>query len=361
MAHSMQFINNKQVFLNTLLTLPTTLPRMPTTLDTSFYIFMQISEIQALVADEMQQVVQILADSFGTDVALIKEISQHIHSGGGKRLRPMLAILSAKACGYQGEQAILLAAIVELIHTATLLHDDVVDESAMRRGKQTANVVWDNKSSVLVGDFLYSRAFQMMVQIQRMDVMHILANAANTIAEGEVMQLQYCNDPSTDEKRYFATIVRKTATLFEAACELGAVISEQTSAFAKPLASYGLNLGIAFQLVDDALDYGSSKSDIGKNMGDDLAEGKPTLPLIYALSQANGKERAMIEQAITHGGSEHVSAIQTTLRNTGAIEYTYQCAEQHIAKALHTIKVLPDTVFRHSLEALAEFALQRSY
>jgi octaprenyl-diphosphate synthase len=292
---------------------------------------------------------------------MIKEVSEYINGSGGKRLRPILALLSAKAFDYEGEHHILIAAIVELIHTATLLHDDVVDNSNLRRGKQTANVVFGNNASVLVGDFLYSRSFQMMVLINNLQVMKILADASNRIAEGEVMQLMNCNDPSTNESKYMETILRKTATLFEAAAELGAVVSGQNEAVCQSMAKFGLHTGMAFQLVDDALDYGSSDKDIGKTIGDDLAEGKPTLPLIHVLQHGNSDQINLVKQAIENNRADNLTAIRAAIADTKALDYTLAAAERQVAIAIECLVDLPDSHYKAGLIALAQYAVTRQF
>lgn len=322
---------------------------------------MNIDQIRELVSTEMQAVTTVIADQFGSDVALIKEMSQYIFMNGGKRLRPMLVLLSAKAFDYSGTQHIQLAALIELIHTATLLHDDVVDNSTMRRGKKTANYVWGNPASVLVGDYLYSRSFQMMIAINDMAILRILANASNTIAEGEVMQLANCHDPSTNEKQYMETILRKTATLFQAATELGAMISQQPQEVCVSMANYGLHLGMAFQLVDDALDYGASDTDIGKNLGDDLAEGKPTLPLIHILNNGDASQIQLVKAAIQQGSVENIAAIQQAISDTEALYYTYAAAEKQVKLACDCLREVPESNYKTALVALANYAIARKF
>lgn len=320
---------------------------------------MNIEQIRELVAPEMGQVTKTIAEQFGSDVSLIKEMSQYIFGGGGKRLRPILALLSAKAFHYSGAHHIIIAAVVELIHTATLLHDDVVDNSTLRRGRKTANEVWGNSASVLVGDYLYSRSFQMMLKIEHLKVLQILANASNIIAEGEVMQLVNCHNPSTNESTYMETILRKTATLFQAAGELGAVISNQAANVCHNMAMYGMHLGMAFQLVDDALDYGASETDIGKNIGDDLAEGKPTLPLIHILNHGDASQIALVKAAINKEGAEHIDAIKQAILDTDALGYTYAAAEKQITLACNYLQDLPDSIYKDGLTALAHYAIAR--
>lgn len=322
---------------------------------------MNIDQIRELVNTEMQAVTAKIASQFGSDVDMVKEMSQYIFGGGGKRLRPMLAILSANAFGYEGDHHITIAAIVELIHTATLLHDDVVDNSNLRRGRKTAHTVWGNSGSVLVGDYLYSRAFQMMVQINSIHVLKILADASNIIAEGEVMQLANCGDPTTNEAKYFETIARKTATLFKAATELGAFIANQSVDITDAMANYGLHLGMAFQLVDDAFDYTASPTEIGKNIGDDLAEGKPTLPLIYILNHGSVEQIALVKSAITQKNSEYIAAIQHAISGTKALDYTYEMAKKHQYLACNYLKDIPNSTYKDALIALARYAVDRHF
>jgi len=273
----------------------------------------------------------------------------------------MLLLLSARLFGYSGTHHITLAAVVEFIHTATLLHDDVVDASEMRRGQQTANSVWGNEASVLVGDFLYSRAFQMMVDVQNMRVMEILSNATNVIAEGEVLQLLNIHDPDTTEESYLQVIRSKTAKLFEAATQLGAVISGQSAEFEQTMAIYGAHLGTAFQLVDDALDYSAKSEDIGKNIGDDLAEGKPTLPLIYAMKNGSDTQRQLLRQAITHADNHHIDKVLKIIESTQAIAYTMLSAQKEVDKAIAALQNLPSSPYTDALHTLAHFSVDRSY
>jgi len=321
-----------------------------------------IDALRQLVQDDVAAVDRLIRARLYSDVVLINQLGHYIIASGGKRLRPLLALLAAKAAGYEGSRHVDIAVIVELIHTATLLHDDVVDAAKLRRGRETANLVWGNEASVLVGDFLYSRAFQMMVDLQNLRVLEILADATNTIAEGEVMQLSNCHDPDTTEERYLKTIHNKTAKLFEAAAALGAVVANRELAFENALAAYGRHLGTAFQLVDDALDYNaSSAAELGKNIGDDLAEGKPTLPLLYALWHGSPAQTALIRQAIEHGGLEHIEAIQAAIESTGAITYTCARAQAEADQALAALAEIPNSPYRGALEALAEFAVSRTF
>jgi len=302
-----------------------------------------------------------IVEHLQSDVALVNSVSHYIVNSGGKRLRPLLMLLAARACGYQGDKHILAAVIIEFIHTATLLHDDVVDASELRRGQNTANSVFGNQASVLVGDFLYSRSFQLMVQVGHMRIMDVLADATNAIAEGEVLQLMNCNDPETSEQKYLDVIYRKTAKLFEAGMLIGAILAGQTRAVEDSLVEYGRKLGCAFQLVDDALDYGAGNADLGKNIGDDLAEGKPTLPLIHALKNASPEEQIIIRNAITEGGLDDIDRIAATIRATGALAYTARLAEKEVEDAIAALNPLPDSKFKDSLIQLARFAVERQY
>lgn len=321
----------------------------------------RLASIQRLSAEDMQSVDQLIMTRLQSDVVLINQLGRYIINSGGKRVRPLLVALSSRACGYNGPHQALLAVIVEFIHTATLLHDDVVDASELRRGHQTANAVWGNEASVLVGDFLYSRAFQMMVEVNNMRVMQILADATNVIAEGEVMQLLNCNDADTTEERYLHVIQSKTAKLFQAAAQLGAVVAHRPAAEEQALANYGMHLGTAFQLVDDALDYTASAEQIGKNIGDDLAEGKPTLPLIYALRTGNARQRSLLRDAITEGGRERIAEVLESLAATRALEYTADMAELEATRAIDALHVLPSSSYKDALIELARFAVERNY
>ena len=320
-----------------------------------------IEQLRKLVHEDSQAVDRMIRARLYSDVVLINQLSHYIIAGGGKRLRPLLALLSAKAAGYEGTRHIDVAVIVELIHTATLLHDDVVDASKLRRGRETANLVWGNEASVLVGDFLYSRAFQMMVDLENIRVLEILADATNTIAEGEVMQLVSCRDPETTEERYLTTIQNKTAKLFEAAAMLGAVVAGLSGEFENAMGAYGRHIGTAFQLVDDALDYSSSSNELGKNIGDDLAEGKPTLPLLYAMWHGTPAQAALVRSAIEHGGLERINEIQAAIESTGAITYTFGRAQVEAEKALAALMEIPKSPYRNALEVLVEFAVFRTF
>lgn len=310
--------------------------------------------------EDMECVNAVIRKYLHSDVELINQMASYIINSGGKRLRPLLALLCARACGYSGDKHALVAAIIEFIHTATLLHDDVVDESSLRRGHETANSIWGNESSVLVGDFVFSRSFEMMVDVGEMRVMEILARASNTIAEGEVMQLLNCNDPDTTEDRYMAVIQSKTAKLFEAACQLGALLAKQPQETERACAAYGVHIGTAFQLKDDVLDYQSSADEMGKNLGDDLAEGKPTLPLIYALKNSNGSTAEIIREAIINGGKQHMTEVLAAIESTNAIAYTENVAAKQAQAAKQIIKILPDNKYRNALIDLTEFAISRT-
>ncbi|RMD71337.1 MAG: octaprenyl diphosphate synthase [Gammaproteobacteria bacterium] len=322
---------------------------------------MDIRKVYALVAEDMQAVDGMIRQRLQSQVALVNQLGHYIVNSGGKRLRPILVLLASRAFGYQGRHHVPLAVVIEFIHTATLLHDDVVDGSQLRRGHDTANALWGNEASVLVGDFLYSRAFQMMVEIGEMRVMEILSEATNVIAEGEVMQLLNCHDPDTSEKRYLEVIRCKTAKLFEAACQLGAVLNGASEVEENALAGYGLHLGIAYQLIDDVLDYSASPEATGKNIGDDLAEGKPTLPLIYAMHKGTPTQRAVIREAIEAGGRGHLEAVQGAIESTGAIAYTAKMAEKEAAQARAYLSVLPDSAYRRALSVLADFSIRRNH
>jgi len=315
--------------------------------------------IAALAEDDMQAVNRLIESSLKSDVALVSQVSQYIVMSGGKRLRPVIVLLAARALGYQGEQHVQAAAIIEFIHTATLLHDDVVDSSDRRRGMDSANTVFGNQASVLVGDFLYSRSFQMMVDIGDMRVMRILADATNTIAAGEVMQLMNVHDPDTSEEDYQQVIYRKTARLFEAGAQIAAVLAARTPDDEGAMVDYGRNLGTAFQLVDDALDFDASPEELGKNLGDDLAEGKATLPLIHAMREGSDSERALIRQAILDGGLQQLDNIRSIIESTRALDYTAQRAHEAADRAIAALAPLPESDHKQALISIAEFAVQR--
>lgn len=320
-----------------------------------------MEHLRNLLGEDLAAVDRRIRAHLESDVVLINQLGSYIIGGGGKRLRPALSLLAARALDYRGSHHVEVAAIIELVHTATLLHDDVVDDSRLRRGRETANLIWGNEASVLVGDFLYSRAFQMMVALRDLRVLEILAAATNVIAEGEVMQLVNCNDPDLTQERYLDTIRFKTARLFEAAAQLGVVVARGSEELESSLAAYGRHLGTAFQLVDDALDYAADSSTLGKSLGDDLAEGKPTLPLLYAMWHGNPEQSALIRAAIEQGGRERLGGILTTIESTGAIQYTLALAEQEAAAAQAALALVPPSEFREVLHGLATFAVQRRY
>ena len=289
----------------------------------------------------------------------MSQVAEHIVTSGGKRLRPLIVLLAARALGYAGRLHVNAAAIIEFIHTATLLHDDVVDHSERRRGQETANAIFGNQASVLVGDFLYSRAFQMMVDMDSMPIMRILADATNTIAAGEVLQLMNVQDPDVTEDSYRTVIYRKTARLFEAGAQIAAVLAERAPGDEQAMISYGRNLGTAFQLVDDALDYEASAEELGKNLGDDLAEGKPTLPLIFAMREGSEAERAMIRQAIETGDLARLDDIREVIESTGALQYTAARAREAADAAIAALSDIPDSDYKEAMITIADFAVKR--
>ncbi len=315
------------------------------------------------VAADMKRVDEVIRARLGSDVALVRQVAEHIVAGGGKRLRPALVLLSAGAAGYPGatgaERHFDMAAVIEFIHTATLLHDDVVDASDRRRGRTTANAQFGNAAAVLVGDFLYSRAFQMMLGADSMRVMRVLADATNMIAEGEVLQLMNCHDPEVDEGRYLEVIRRKTAKLFEAAARLGAVLANAPPSVENGLAEYGMRLGTAFQLIDDVLDYSGDAAAIGKSLGDDLAEGKPTLPLIRAMASGSAADSEAVRRAIVDGGRDAFPRVLEAVRATGALDYARAVAVREAEAARHALQALSASIYRDSLLELASFSVVR--
>ncbi|WP_437126239.1 octaprenyl diphosphate synthase [Noviherbaspirillum album] len=313
------------------------------------------------IASDMEAVNTVIRQQLHSTVPLVNQIADYIIGAGGKRIRPILVLLTANAFGYRGAHHHDLAAVVEFIHTATLLHDDVVDESSMRRGRETANAMFGNAASVLVGDFVYSRAFQIMVAVQNMRVMQILADATNVIAEGEVLQLLNMHDPDVTEERYLQVIRSKTAKLFEAAAELGALIAGASETDIASAAEYGRSLGTAFQLIDDVLDYSGNSSDIGKNIGDDLREGKPTLPLIYLMRHGTEQQRELVRACITSGDEQHFDEILSAITTSGALDYTKQEAEKSAARAADAIASFANSQFKDSLLQLCAFAVDRNH
>jgi len=318
------------------------------------------ADVQALASADMQAVNALIRARLASDVVLVNQIAEHIVGGGGKRLRPLLHLVAAQAAGYRGRDHITLAAVIEFIHTATLLHDDVVDESDLRRGRRTANAVWGNAASVLVGDFLYSRSFQMMVELDRMRVMRILADTTNRIAEGEVLQLLNIGNPETSEAAYLEVIERKTAVLFAAATRLGAVLAELPREQEEALARYGLDLGFAFQIADDVLDYVSDAGTLGKNIGDDLAEGKPTLPLIHAIARSDPSQAERLKRAITRDGIDALPDVLAAIRATGALDLARERAEAYARSARETLAALPPSRACDALAVLADYAIDRT-
>lgn len=313
------------------------------------------------VATDFDAVNQLIIRQLHSDVGLVENIGHYIVDAGGKRLRPLLVLLTSNCLSYQGRQHLDLAAIIEFIHTATLLHDDVVDLSDLRRGRPTANAQWGNAPSVLVGDFLYSRAFQMMVEIGNTDIMAILANTTNIVAEGEVQQLVNAKDPAVTEANYLTVVYKKTAALFESACETAAVLAAASDTERRAVKAFGYHLGIAFQLVDDVLDYQGDSNALGKNIGDDLAEGKPTLPLIYSMQHAAAEDAKLVEQAIRDGGLDKMQQIITIVNRCGALEYTSSLAVDHARKAKILLQQLPDNRYRTAMAELTDFAVERVY
>ncbi|KOE88876.1 octaprenyl diphosphate synthase [Vibrio aestuarianus] len=322
---------------------------------------MDFNAIQTLTANDMAKVNETIQAQLNSDVSLINQLGFYIVSGGGKRLRPLLAILSARALGYQGEAHTTAAAFIEFIHTATLLHDDVVDESDMRRGKATANAAFGNAASVLVGDFIYTRSFQMMTKLGSLRILELMSDAVNVIAEGEVQQLMNCNDPDTTEESYMQVIYSKTARLFEAATQIGAILNDAPQEIETALQNYGKYLGTAFQLIDDVMDYTSDGKEMGKNVGDDLAEGKPTLPLLYAMQNGTPEQASMIREAIEKSnGMERLDEILAVMKQTGSLEYTTQKAQQEADKAIAELAAITDSDYKQALITLAHMAVNRT-
>jgi octaprenyl-diphosphate synthase len=320
-----------------------------------------IAEIQQLAAGEMEAVNRLIRSRLASDVALINQISEHIIAAGGKRLRPMLVVLAARALGHRGEQPHQLAAIIEFIHTSTLLHDDVVDESDLRRGRKTANALWGNAPSVLVGDFLYSRSFQLMVELDSMPVMRVLADTTNQIAEGEVLQLLHVHNPDTDEAAYLRVIERKTAVLFAAATRLGALQAGASEAVQQRLHDFGMNLGLAFQIADDVLDYTADAAALGKNLGDDLAEGKATLPLIHAMAHSGDGVRARLREIVENGDAAAMPEVLAAIGHTGGIGYSQQRAAHYAALAEAALDGLPDSEWLQALRGLVRYSVARNH
>ena len=329
---------------------------------------LSIDDCRTLVDTGMTRVDELIRHRLASDVVLINQLSAYIIGSGGKRLRPQLVLLAAGACGLEqnmgceaSRHAITVAAIIEFIHTATLLHDDVVDASELRRGQDTANAVWGNEAAVLVGDFLYSRAFEMMVDVQSMDVMSILASTTNRIAEGEVMQLLNVREPDISEAQYIEVIEAKTARLFQAATELGAILGGQSDLIREALARFGMHLGTAFQIADDVLDYRSDSQTMGKNIGDDLAEGKTTLPLINAMRDGSAAERSLIEQSIRDADIEKLPEVMAVIKRTNALDKSVRRAQQSSAAAIAALNTLPGSSYRDALERIARYSVERTH
>lgn len=322
---------------------------------------MALEKINALIGPDMKSVDAVIRQRLHSDVVLVRQVAEYIISSGGKRLRPVLVLLAAGAMGYKGVNHHELAAVVEFIHTATLLHDDVVDESELRRGRETANNLFGNAASVLVGDFIYTRSFQMMTDLDSMRVLKLMSEATNVIAEGEVLQLMNCNDPDISEADYMQVIYSKTARLFEAASQSAAILAGATPEQEKALQDYGRFLGTAFQLIDDVLDYDADNATLGKNTGDDLDEGKPTLPLLHAMHNGNAEESALIRQAIEQGNGRHLlEQVLATMKRCGSLAYTYARAEEEADKAIAALSALPDSQYKDALAGLAHIAVRRS-
>ena len=318
-----------------------------------------LAAIQTLSAGDMASVDALIRRRLASDVVLVNQIGEHIIAAGGKRLRPLLAMLAARALGYTGHEHHQLAAIIEFIHTATLLHDDVVDESDLRRGRKTANALWGNAPSVLVGDFLYSRSFQLMVELDSTEIMRVLADTTNAIAEGEVLQLLHVRNPDTDETAYLHVIERKTAVLFAAATRLGALLAGADAQTQQALHDYGLQLGFAFQIADDVLDYTADEDALGKNLGDDLAEGKATLPLIHALAHTNADTREHMRAAVMSGDIDAMPMILHAIRATGGLDYSAAKAREHAHRAEAALRGLPESPWLAALHGLARYAIER--
>jgi octaprenyl-diphosphate synthase len=319
-----------------------------------------VKHIHQIVADDFALLNHKVVSQLHSRVPLVESIGHYITEAGGKRMRPVLVLLSARALGYQGERHVDLATVIEFLHTATLLHDDVVDMSEMRRGRPTANVRWDNPSSVLVGDFIYSRAFQLLVDIGNMEIMDVMATTTNRISEGEVLQLVHQHDPATSEEQYMEVIRNKTAILFAAAGSTAAILAGANAATRQQLHDFGLEVGMAFQLIDDVLDYAGDSAELGKNVGDDLAEGKPTLPLIHTMLHGSPADRALIEAAIRDGGLDKLEDIIAAVRRCGALDYTRQVAEHRIERALAGLHSLLESPYKQGLRQVADAALRRN-
>lgn len=322
---------------------------------------MPLASIRSLVQSDLEAADKFICTELRSDIPFVNQLVEYILNAGGKRIRPLLVLLTARAFSHDKQKHINLAAAIELIHTATLLHDDVVDSSTMRRGLKTANSIWGNEASVLVGDFLYSRAFQLIVKLENLEILRIFSDATNIIAEGEILQLLNCHNPDTTENSYYEVIQRKTAKLFEVATQTGAALTTNTTSEVIAMRDYGMQLGIAYQLIDDALDYHASSAETGKNIGNDLTEGKPTLPLIHALRKGSSAEVALIRKAIETGSSDDLDAIISIIESTGAIEYTALAAKRYAQQAKATLAHIPESPYRQALHDLTEFVVERNH
>ena len=320
-----------------------------------------LESIRTLVSEDLTKTDQFIVSTLESNIPLIKQITEYVLTCGGKRIRPLILLLSANALGYQAQKHIELASVIELIHTATLLHDDVVDGSTLRRGNKTAHTIWGSEASVLVGDFLYSRAFQVVVDLKNESILDIFAKATHYIAEGEILQLVNCHHPETTEELYFQIIQRKTAKLFEVATRLGAIITTSSNLEVDAMSRYGLHLGLAYQLIDDTLDYHRSSEQTGKNIGQDIAEGKVTLPLIYAMSKCKESELVLLKKSIQSDSNDNLKAILEIIESTEAIQYTANAAKQHGQKAKAALSQIAFTPYRKALEELCEFVIERTY
>lgn len=322
---------------------------------------MNLKPLRKLIDADLKVVESLIKTSLRSKVTLTQEIGDYVVSAGGKRIRAMLTILTARSLGYQGTLHHLLASIIEIIHTATLLHDDVVDASEMRRGRPSANAIYGNMASVLCGDFLYSKAFELMIELERIEILAVLANTSNILAEGEMLQLQSCNNPDLSEQQYLQIIQQKTASLFEAACKVPCLLNDNYQIHQAALKEYGKNIGLAFQIIDDALDYSSDTKVMGKNPGDDLAEGKTTLPIIYALKHCKAKDKELIKNAIKAGSAEHFKKIKSLIAESGALDYTLKKAEDFAQKAKNNLKDIPASKYKDALIELAEQSVKRNH
>ena len=320
-----------------------------------------LESIRTLVSEDLTKTDQFIVSTLESNIPLIKQITEYVLTCGGKRIRPLILLLSANALGYQAQKHIELASVIELIHTATLLHDDVVDGSTLRRGNKTAHTIWGSEASVLVGDFLYSRAFQVVVDLKNESILDIFAKATHYIAEGEILQLVNCHHPETTEELYFEIIQRKTAKLFEIAAQLAAILATSNSHHIALLQDYGLHLGLAYQLIDDALDYSQSVEEMGKNVGQDIADGKTTLPLIYAMSKSSGADLTLLQDAIKTGSNKHLKKIISLIESTGAIKYTAETAKKHAELAKKALSSFPISLYRKALEDISDFVVERTY